>query len=120
MKPITVNNTAELGVLLASRDDDDEMNYEEFSIECESIGANIIITAGPAYFLKEEGLLVIEGVYMNKEEDGYVADWALTLVYEWEDENKEFDAACAKNYIYFEQDPPVITLHNFLRITKPE
>ena len=121
MKPIKVRDKEELSILLDSVDPVTDMEYEEYTIQCDNIGSDMILTAGPAYYLEKEQLLVIEGTYMNKEADGYVADWALTLVYEWNDADKEFDQECASTYLYFEQDPPITTLHNFLRITaKPE
>lgn len=114
MKPISVKDRDELDKVLNAYDLDDFFDGEEFEIQDESIGPDMIVTSGPAYYVKSLGLLVIEGLYMNKTETGYEADWSLTLIYDWSDPEQEFTKEDAKGYLYYEQDPPMTSLHNFL------
>lgn len=52
------------------------------------------------------GLSLRQGVYCELYDGQYQPDFAITLLYEMGDESG--------NYIYFEQDGPYTTLHNYL------
>ena len=118
MKVVKVKNVDELKALL---DDDKtyELDYTELEIQDDNIGRDKIVTYGLPYFIKDLGLLVIEGEYCNHDtgnsEDEFIPDWSLTLIYNWQDNKMTFDQEDAFNYAYFEQDLPTITIHNYLR-----
>lgn len=117
MEVIKVKDRDELKKIL---DDDDtyELEYDEIEIQDDNIGDDKIVTYGRPYYLEDLKLLVIEGEYCNHEtgngEDEFIPDWSLTLIYDWEPDKTTFDAEAAKGYAYFEQDPPIVALHNFL------
>lgn len=57
--------------------------------------------------LIEAGFDLYEGTYYQRYEDGEMyPDWSLTVLCE--------HGADPKNYLYYEQDGPEITLHNYL------
>jgi hypothetical protein len=61
--------------------------------------------------LTEAGFDLYEGTFYQRYDDGEMyPDWSLTLLC------KEGDNP--HNYLYFEQDGPEITLHNYLNSTK--
>lgn len=101
-------------------DDDEtyELEYDEIEIQDDNIGDDKIVTWGRPYYLEDLGLLVIEGEYCNHEtgngEDEFIPDWSLTLVYIWDSDKTTFDQEDALGYDYFEQDPPITALHNYL------
>lgn len=118
MEVVKVKNIDELKTVL-DNDRTYELDYTEFEIQDDNIGKDKIITQGLPYFIKDFGLLIIEGEYCNHEtgngEDEFVPDWSLTLVYNWCEDRMTFDQEDAHNYMYFEQDPPIIAIHNYLR-----
>lgn len=86
---------------------------EEYEIiDEEQFGRDIIVTSGPVCRITDLGLIFIEGTYCRYDDEvgGVEPDWSLTLLYK-DAKDEDFDPT---NYIYFEQDDPVITLHNFL------
>ena len=93
-------------------ENEDLSDAEQFEIQNENIGDDMIYTYGPLYVLKDVGLAVIEGVYCvyNEDTDSYDPDWDLTLVYELTD-TEPFDC---NDYAYFEQGTPMTALHNYL------
>lgn len=113
MDVIKVKDREELQKIL---DDDEsyEAEYEEFHIQNEYIGDDMIFTCGRPYYIENLGLLVIEGEYCNNDDGEFIPDWSLTLVYKWDSEDTTFDQEDALDYDYFEQDPPNTTLHNYL------
>lgn len=117
MDVIKVKDRDELQKIL---DDDEtyEQEYEEYEIQDENIGEDKIVTSGQPYFIEDLQLLVIEGEYCNHEteggEDEFIPDWSLTLVYPWDPEKTIFDQEDVGDYVYFEQDPPIVSLHNYL------
>ena len=97
-------------------DSDDLFDYEDEGVVIENephLGKDVIVVQGPAWRVTDKGLIVAEGVYCNYIEkvDAYEPDWALTLVYE-DVPDDEFDPA---RYVYFEQDPPMTAIHNYLQ-----
>lgn len=118
MEVVKVKNIDELKTVL-DNDRTHELDYTEFEIQDDNIGKDKIITQGLPYFIEDLGLLVIEGEYCNHEtgngKDEFIPDWSLTLVYNWLGNKMTFDQEDALNYAYFEQDPPTITIHNYLR-----
>ena len=87
--------------------------WEEEMIQDETTGNDAIFTCGPAWRVTDRNLIFMEGVYCNYNEETkeYDPDWSLTLIYEDTDDEK-FDAY---EYVYFEQDPPAVSIHNYLR-----
>lgn len=81
---------------------------EQFGDEAEfvNMGEDLVILYKP--FVKVESIVgplyVSEGVYCNKGEDGYEADWSLTWV--WQNESNPED------YLYYESDGISVSLHN--------
>ena len=119
MKVVKVKDREELQKIL---DDDEtyEQEYDEYEIRnTEAIGDDMIGTCGQPYYLEDLGLLVIEGTYFNNEDGEFMADWSLTLVYEWDSDKTEFTQDDVANYDYFEQDPPITALHNYLWYKTP-
>ena len=92
-------------------------NEQEEYLMCEEIGVipcedDIIIAYYPVIEFPELGLACAEGVYCNKDdEEGYMADFALTLVY-------DIGFTDINDYLYWEQDPVPVSLHNFLYATR--
>lgn len=98
-------------------DDDEtyEQEYDELEIrDEESIGQDLIVTCGQPYYIEDLKLLVIEGTYCNYEDGEYMPDWSLTLIYSWDADRDTFEQDDAAAYVYFEQDPPLTALHNYL------
>lgn len=120
MDVVKVKNREELQKIL---DDDEtyELEYEEYEIQDDNIGDDMIVTLGRPYYIEDLGLLVIEGEYCNHEsgngEDEFIPDWSLTLIYNWDAEKSTFDQDDALGYAYFEQDPPIVSIHNYLWAT---
>lgn len=118
MDVIKVKNQDDLRALL---DKDELYELDDVSIEVQddNIGDDKIVIWGRPYYIEDLGLLVIEGEYCNRDsgngEDEFVPDWSLTLIYNWSDDKTTFEQSDAANYVYFEQDPPAITIHNYLR-----
>ena len=119
MQVVKVKNTEELQKIL---DDDDLMEkvyedpkYEEYEItNTDATGEDMIVTSGYPYFIEDLGLLIIEGTYCNNEDGEFMPDWSLTLIYKWDAETTEFDQDSVTDYEYFEQDPPLTSIHNYL------
>lgn len=87
---------------------------EEFLIVNENIGGgDSILAVGPAWRVTDKGVIVMEGVYCNynQETGEFDPDWALTLVYQ-DVPDEEFDP---ERYVYYEQDPPGTAIHNYLQ-----
>lgn len=118
MEIVKVKNIDELKTVLAD-DRTCKLDYVELKIQDDNIGEDKIVTYGLPYFIEDLRLLVIEGEYCNHEagdgEDEFIPDWSLTLIYNWQDNKMTFDQEDALNYAYFEQDPPTIAIHNYLR-----
>ena len=118
MKVVKVKNIDELKTVL-NNDKARELDYIEFKIQDDNIGEDKIVTYGLPYYIEDLGLLVIEGEYCNHDtgdgEDEFIPDWSLTLIYNWQGNKITFDQEDALNYVYFEQDPPAIAIHNYLR-----
>lgn len=119
MDVVKVKDREELQTILDAYDEVDEFDYEEYEITgTESTGDNKIVTWGKPYFIEDLGLLVIEGEYCNHEtingEDEFVPDWSLTLIYKWDADKTTFGQDDVMGYEYFEQDPPIVALHNYL------
>ena len=118
MEVVKVKNIDELKTVL-DNDRTYKIDYTEFEIQDDNIGEDKIVTYGLPYFIEDLGLLVIEGEYCNHDtgngEDEFIPDWSLTLIYSWQGNKMTFDQEDALNYAYFEQDPPTIAIHNYLR-----
>ena len=67
---------------------------------------DVIVAYEPAWRVADLGIIVAEGVYCNPE-----PDWSLTLIYE-DVPDDEFDP---DEWLYYEQDPPVTAIHNFMQ-----
>ena len=114
MKVISVKDLEELGTRIDS--DSESYDYEEeFIVETEDLGEDVIITYGKPYYLSSHGLLVIEGTYMCYVDGEHEPDFSLTLVYDWNGK-QEFSDEDANKYVMFEQDSPTVTVHNYLHV----
>lgn len=119
MDVVKVKDRDELEKIL-DNDETYEQEYEEYEIHNpDAIGDDMIGTCGQPYYLEDLGLLVIEGTYFNNKDGEFMADWSLTLVYEWDSDKTEFTQDDVANYDYFEQDPPITALHNYLWYKTP-
>lgn len=87
-------------------------DIEENIIDNENLGNDQIITTGPLVTLKDLGISFIEGMYCNynPDTDEHEPDFGVTLIYTMPNSD-DFDF---NNYAYFEQDPPLIAIHNYL------
>ena len=96
---------------------DEEFEEESHVILNESIGADAIMTFGPAWRVLDKGLIVVEGIYSNYNPDTqeWESDWSLTLIYD----NVPDEQFNINKYVYFEQDPPMTSIHNYLRAVHP-
>lgn len=115
MKVVKVRNEKELLEVLNSDEFDDCTLFEQFSIPSND---DEIVTEGLPFYIEDIELLVIEGVYYIHNLSEEYADFSLTLVYKWNPDKLEFTEDDAKNYEYFEQDPPITALHNYLQFAK--
>ena len=119
MDVIKVKDRDELQKVLDAFEEEDEFDYDELEItDTEAIGEDKIITWGRPYYIEDLGLLVIEGEYCNHDTgngvDEFIPDWSLTLIYQWDADKTTFGQDDVKGYAYFEQDPPIVALHNYL------
>ena len=118
MEVVKVKNIDELKIVL-DNDRTCKIDYTAFEIQDDNIGEDKIVTYGLPYYIEDLGLLIIEGEYCNHDtgngKDEFIPDWSLTLIYNWQSNKMIFDQEDALNYAYFEQDPPIITIHNYLR-----
>lgn len=71
-----------------------------------------IVLFEPAWRITDKDLIAVEGVYGNydKETRDFEPDWALTAIYD----NVANDDFQVENWLYLEQDSPVVTIHNYL------
>jgi len=95
----------------------EEFDEEEYVIQDESIGNDAIITFGPAWRVLDKSLIIVEGTYCNYNPDTkeYDPDWSLTLIYD----NVPDKLFNVNKYVYYEQDAPMTSIHNYLRVTRP-
>lgn len=87
-------------------------DYEDYMIQNSSLEKDMIIAYAPICRVTDLGLIFMEGTYCqyNEETDTAEPDWSLTLIYE-DVPDEEFKP---ENYLYFEQDSPTVSIHNFL------
>ncbi len=87
--------------------------YDEHEIVSDELGDDCIVTFGDAYRVLDKGLIFVEGTYFARDEEtGELSpDFSLTLIYD-DVSDEEFDF---NNYLYFEQDGPAVSIHNFMR-----
>lgn len=95
---------------------DENTYYESYEIRNNYIEPDMIYTDGDKIIISDLGLMIIEGVYCNYNEDTdeYEPDFGLTLIYE------NIDEEDLNNFVYFEQDPPVTAIHNYLFMKNKE
>ena len=95
---------------------DSELLIEFHHVENEDFGNYKVVTYGPLYVLEDLGISVIEGMYYNynADEDTHEADFALSIIYN----TTSIDDFDFNSYTYWEQDPPMTAIHNYLNITK--
>lgn len=112
----TTHNELQDEIDKLDEDMDEIIDTDSHEIKCDDIGEDMIITCGPLFVLEDLGLSVIEGVYCNHnaKNNSYEPDWSLTLIYETTD-TQNFNYS---DYAYFEQDPPMTALHNYLTATR--
>ena len=89
--------------------------YREMMISVDELGGDLIITRGKPYYISDMNILVIEGIYEECSEDGHEAEWCLTLVYDWNGK-RDFDIIDAMDYSMFEQNTPIGTIYNYMKI----
>ena len=87
-------------------------------IESEDFGDDRIITCGALYVLEDIGISLIEGQYCvyNAEENSYEPDFSVTVIYA----TTSIDDINFNEYTYWEQDPPLTAIHNYLAMTKKD
>ncbi|MCR5273717.1 MAG: hypothetical protein K6E13_12170 [Lachnospiraceae bacterium] len=99
-----------------SVDDVLEKYSEEESFEIDDLFVEIdedsvLVATGPEIQIPELELACREGYMLTRYEDGeMVPDWSLSVFYNMDD--------TAENYVYYEQDGILVSLHNFLMFTK--
>ena len=82
----------------------------------ESLGKDYIKAETTAWRVVDKNLIFVEGIYYSLRGNGkHEPDFSLTLIYKDVKKNKQFDI---NKYLYFEQDNPMTTIHNFLSIVK--
>ena len=110
----THNELETISELLAEAD-----SYAEpIMIESEDFGDDRIITCGALYVLEDLGISVIEGQYCvyNTEEEHYEPDFSVTIIYA----TASVDDIEFNHYTYWEQDPPLTAVHNYLNLTRKD
>lgn len=91
-----------------------EGEYDEIAIEDKNFGdEHRIYVDDIRIVIPELGISVREGTFCNydEEEENYLTDFSITLIYDADEED-------ASNYLYWEQDGPAVTIHNFLSAKK--
>lgn len=84
----------------------------------ESLGKDYILAETTAWRVTDKNLIFVEGIYYNFMGNGtHEPDFSLTLIYENVKDDKQFDI---NKYLYFEQDSPMTSIHNFLNIVNGE
>ena len=94
----------------AERADDTGEYPEWLFIQDRNISPDMITIYGPAYRVTDKGVIFAEDTYCNRDGNGYVPDWSLTMIYE-DTDDAGFDPA---KYAYYEQDGPEVSIHNYL------
>lgn len=91
-----------------------ELYADPIIIENEDFDEDRIITCGALYVLEDLGISVIEGNYCihNAEDDIYEADFSVTVIYA----TASVDELDFNTYTYWEQDPPLTAIHNYLTL----
>lgn len=95
---------------------DSETYIDSKAIEPEDFENGKIITYGALYILEDLGISVIEGEYCNynEKDNRYEPDFSISIIYNTTSiDDFDFDS-----YTYWEQDPPVTTIHNYLNSIK--
>ena len=71
-----------------------------------------IVLFEPAWRITDKNLIAVEGIYGNYDQKArnFKPDWALTAIYDNVPDG-DFDI---ENWLYLEQDSPVMTIHNYL------
>ena len=93
-----------------------ELLIDSHNVENEDFDPDKVITCGPLYVLEDLGISVIEGMYYtyNSDEDTHEPDFDISIIYN----TTSLDDFDYNSYIYWEQDPPMTAIHNYLNITK--
>ena len=87
----------------------DEM--EEIPITNEIGVDDAVVAYAPAWRVTDKNIIIMEGVYCNRLSTGQLEpDWSLTLVYD-DVPDDQFDPDM---WLYFEQDGPAVSIHNYL------
>ena len=113
MNMIVRTTHKELPVLLDLLSDI-ETEIESKVIEPEDFENGKIITYGALYVLEDLGISVIEGEYCNYAEKYYEPDFSISIIYD----TTSLDDFDFNNYMYWEQAPPMTTIHNYLNSIK--
>lgn len=80
----------------------------------ESLGKDYILAETTAWRVTDRNLIFVEGIYYSFRGNGtHKPDFSLTLIYENVKDDKQFDI---NKYLYFEQDSPMTSIHNFLNV----
>ncbi len=89
-----------------------ETLMDDHVIQHENIGSDQIVTDGPVFVVEDMGITFTEGTYYNVDPDTGEAepDFCVTLIYD----TTQIDDFDYNNYTYFEQDPPLTAIHNYL------
>ena len=89
---------------------DSELPWLDNLIEAED--TYFIEVSDNFYRIKDKGIIIAEGICYTKTDEEYQPDFDLTVIYD-DVPNEEFDM---EKYIYWEQDPPNVAIHNFFNI----
>ena len=93
--------------------DEEEMGWEEHAIwQDEKPTSDVIVVYGPAFRVTDRNLIFMDGTYctFNEKEGVAEPDFSCTVIYS-DVPDEEFDP---DRWIYFEQDPPMTAIHNFV------
>lgn len=109
---IVINSTYdELDQKISDLAESEEMaDAEEDLIPVENDEA--IIVYQPAWRVTDKNLIVVEGVYCNRNGSFWEPDWSLTLVYD-DVPDEKFNV---KEWIYCEQGTPTTAIHNYINL----
>lgn len=117
MQMIIKTNRSEFDTL-SELSSETDLYADSIIIENEDFGDDRIITDGALYVLEDIGLSLIEGQYCvyNAEENSYEPDFSVTVIYA----TTSIDDINFNEYTYWEQDPPLTAIHNYLAMTKKD
>lgn len=120
MKLHRIDSICDIEDVIDRADEEWEPDGDDEPLIITVVGCDGHITLeGPAFLFESLGIVAVEGTMWVKYEDGQMTpDFSLTVLYREDDWNgPHFNP---NEYLYWEQDPILCALHNYLSFTGPD